>query len=303
MVTEAAPAVEVQTPLITPETEADSSVVIPSISDGGDEQAVTQTGDETSAASEESSETTQDQDAEPVPPAQRLAELQGRHDAAQRGDAGAEPLTSAEKTDLSRLQQSQADSARAEAKRRSDAKQRTANLLSLKSQVAPALVRAWELEQETAEAEGRPIHRSFVEANAEKVATALFNEVEPLVLAQHEETIRTNLVAANPAMADYVVDKNLPELVSIMAGYNYELGKLQAPSAKENATLKEKVTKLEAEISKLTGGRGKGASPVMNGNSIPTTSVTYAQLTKMSQKELDALPEGVFESVMAPKGK
>ena len=139
-------------------------------------------------------------------------------------------------------------------------------------------------------------------------AAAFIDQTEPLILFSHEVQLRDAIARLDPKTAAATLadldasTKPVERFARTLAAYGDARARLaaeQSDMGKRAAKAEAERDRLKVEIEKLKGSRATGNGAGTNGKAAdPARGVTYAQILKMSESDLKALPDDVFEAAI-----
>lgn len=205
-------------------------------------------------------------------PESRRAELQSRLDG--EGD----PLSSTEKEELKRLDQSYRDRQNVERLKREAKQQEQAEISKAIRELPNDIAMTLGLNLSGGSAEDELAIRKIGDAVAQKLG-----KVSAAVLNTLEANLRSQLKGAMPqALHSQLDSSGYDELLQMSWDYQMEVGKKSSDAAKQVTKLQKENGELKAEIERLKGGRAASGAASSEGRpaSKGLTKEAWARMTK-----------------------
>lgn len=220
-------------------------------------------------------------------------------------DQGEEPLTSAQKKALGAHHQSARDQERAkelqaqdQAQRRTQVQQAQQQLVQLGQTFGNRVLGVFDQEMQAAEAEGRQPSKTLMTSLLNQEIDGVWQYLEPLALVRWDHTVKDAIKAAGGDISG-LEGAPFAQVLQAWGQALHEKGGKESAEVKNAAKLTTENAKLKKEIETLTGGRGKGTGTSTEGGSGPKGTLTWAQVSKMTPAQVEALDPDEYRAAMA----
>lgn len=257
------------------------------LSDASGEEGASVVEEQATQGEEHSEDTTTVTTTVTTTPEERHKELQSKIDAFNKGDG--DPLSTDEKEEFRRLEQSANDRRQAEAQRREKARQANEQLQEKRGQFAGRVHERITGELTKAQEEGRGVSRELLTHGVNQEIEALLKDVKPLVLVDLDQ----NIEAAFFAMGDDAESREVWDAATThearlnLYTERYAQARIaESTDAKKITRLEKQNADLQAEINKLTGERGANGSGASTNGTRGSAGASYS--TKEEARTLHA---------------